>query len=129
MHKSEIGAVALNLASAGEVSEAYHRIAKNVSEHRLAGVLVWHLRADIGFALAGRTPHDLGDARSLAARGVTLSDELFRFFHPVATVQEGKINLATALPDGAPIKAGDKLWLLDVGPGDTVEVPWISSPR
>jgi hypothetical protein len=43
----------------------------------LAGVLLWHLRADIGFALAGRTPHDLGDARSLAARGVTLSDNSY----------------------------------------------------
>ncbi len=40
----------------------------------LAAVLVWHLRSDIAYAVAGRRPADLGDARSLVARGVTLDD-------------------------------------------------------
>ena len=60
-------------------------------------------------------------------RGVTLSDDLFRFFHPVYRVEEGKIFLALPLPAGHPVKPGDQLWLLDVGPGDGVEVPWIPS--
>src|SRR5690242_3226332 len=43
----------------------------------LAGVLVWHLRHDVAFAFAGKTPTDLGDARALAAGGAALEDNRF----------------------------------------------------
>src|SRR4051812_34731186 len=40
----------------------------------LACVIGWHLRDDARFAFSSRTPADLGDARSLAARGSALED-------------------------------------------------------
>jgi hypothetical protein len=40
----------------------------------LACVIGWHLRDDVRFAFSSRTPADLGDARSLAARGAALED-------------------------------------------------------
>ena len=40
----------------------------------LAGVVGWHLRADVKYAFASRTPTDLGDARSVGARNVVLGD-------------------------------------------------------
>jgi hypothetical protein len=43
----------------------------------LAFVIGWHLRDDARFAFASRTPTDLGDARSLAARGAALEDNHF----------------------------------------------------
>jgi acetyltransferase len=39
-HKSDLGAVALNLASAGDLTQAYERISKKLSCHVLAGMLV-----------------------------------------------------------------------------------------
>src|SRR5262245_36658841 len=43
----------------------------------LAAVIGWHLRDDVRFAFAGRTPTDLGDARSLSARGAQLEDNSY----------------------------------------------------
>lgn len=43
----------------------------------LAGLLVWHLRAELRYALAPRAPAELGDARSLAERGVALDDNRY----------------------------------------------------
>jgi hypothetical protein len=43
----------------------------------LAGAIGWHLRAEVGYAFAGRTPEALGDARSLFARGVPLADNRY----------------------------------------------------
>lgn len=43
----------------------------------LAVVIGWHLRDDVRYAFAGRTPHDLGDARSFVARGVQLADNQY----------------------------------------------------
>lgn len=43
----------------------------------LAAIIVWHLRADIAFAFKSRQPADLGDARTLATRGVTLDDNAY----------------------------------------------------
>jgi hypothetical protein len=43
----------------------------------LAAVLTWHLRADLRYAFCGRAPGDLGDARTLAARGVALEDNRY----------------------------------------------------
>jgi hypothetical protein len=62
-------------------------------------------------------------------RGATVCDELFRNFTPVASVGGGKINLAkpwASAHGNPPFKPGDNVWLLDVAPGDTIEVPWIS---
>jgi hypothetical protein len=59
-------------------------------------------------------------------RGTSIADELFRFIHPVTNVEHGgKIQLAKPLPPHHLLNVGDKLWLLDVAPGDSVEVPWI----
>ncbi len=43
----------------------------------LAAVIGWHLRDDVRFAFAGHAPTDLGDARSLAARGHALEDNSY----------------------------------------------------
>ena len=43
----------------------------------LALVIGWHLRADLAYAFAARTPAQLGDARSLSQRGVALDDNRF----------------------------------------------------
>lgn len=43
----------------------------------LAGVLIWHLRADLTYAFRSRTAHDLGDARSFAGRGAVLEDNTY----------------------------------------------------
>ncbi|HEY2743040.1 MAG TPA: hypothetical protein VGL86_00395 [Polyangia bacterium] len=43
----------------------------------LAAVIGWHLQKDVHFAFAGHTPIDLGDARSLAARGNLLEDNSY----------------------------------------------------
>src|SRR5260370_41530204 len=43
----------------------------------LAGVLTWHLRADLSYVFSSHTPLDLGDARSLVARGAQLSDNRY----------------------------------------------------
>ncbi|MCU1280410.1 MAG: hypothetical protein JWM53_3956, partial [bacterium] len=43
----------------------------------LAVVIGWHVRDDARYAFSSRTPADLGDARSLAARGVSLDDNRY----------------------------------------------------
>lgn len=43
----------------------------------LAGVIGWHLRDDVRFAFAARTPADLGEARTLATRGGALEDNRY----------------------------------------------------
>ncbi len=43
----------------------------------LAGLVVWHLRADIRYAFRGQQPEALGDARTLAGRGIALEDNEF----------------------------------------------------
>jgi hypothetical protein len=58
-------------------------------------------------------------------RGTTLSDEMLRFQHAVRNVAGGKITLDSPLPADHPLKAGQKVWLLDVGIGDVVDVPYI----
>lgn len=58
--------------------------------------------------------------------GTFLADELFRLQHPVKSVEGGKINLASPLPGGHPLKPGDKVWLMDIGPGDAIEIPKIT---
>jgi len=60
-----------------------------------------------------------------AYTGVTLADDLFRFQHPVKRVEGGRITLEKPLPSTQPIKPGDNVWLLDVGVGDSVQIPTI----
>ncbi len=43
----------------------------------LAVVIVWHLRHDLVFAFAGRSPTDLGDARALVSSGALLEDNRY----------------------------------------------------
>jgi hypothetical protein len=60
-----------------------------------------------------------------AYTGVALADDLFRFQHPVNRVERGRITLDKPLPATLAIKPGDNAWLLDVGVGDTVQIPTI----
>ncbi|MEA2734695.1 MAG: hypothetical protein QOE14_1146, partial [Humisphaera sp.] len=60
-----------------------------------------------------------------AYRGATLADDLFRFQHPLKYARNGTIKLASPLPANHPIKPGDNVWLMDVGVGDSVEIPLI----
>jgi hypothetical protein len=43
----------------------------------LAGVLIYHLRAELRYALSSRAPDDLGDVRTLAERRRTLNDNMY----------------------------------------------------
>ncbi|MCU1279602.1 MAG: hypothetical protein JWM53_3148 [bacterium] len=43
----------------------------------LALVIGWHLRDDLRYAFASRTPSDLGDARTMSARGATFDDNRY----------------------------------------------------
>ena len=43
----------------------------------LALLVLWHLRADLRYFLEPRTPQDLGDGRTVAARQVALADNTF----------------------------------------------------
>jgi hypothetical protein len=47
----------------------------------LAALLTWHLRADLRYALSSRAAAELGDARSLAERTVTLDDNRYVTLH------------------------------------------------
>ncbi len=111
---------------------------RHATAHQLASVKIESGRVVMMFKddvivgqvkIAGIEPSALAISTAVplfpAYRGVTLADEMFRFFHPVSDVVEGKINLAKPLAANQPLKVGDKAWLVDVGPGDRVEVPWI----
>ncbi len=43
----------------------------------LAAIVCWHLRRDVAYAFVAKTAVDLGDARTLTARGVTLDDNRY----------------------------------------------------
>ncbi|MGZ3425600.1 MAG: hypothetical protein ACXVCV_03075, partial [Polyangia bacterium] len=43
----------------------------------LAVIIGWHLRDDVRYAFASRTPTALGDVRTLAARGAALDDNRY----------------------------------------------------
>lgn len=43
----------------------------------LAAIVCWHLRRDVAYAFVAKTAVDLGDARTLTARGATLEDNRF----------------------------------------------------
>jgi hypothetical protein len=56
-------------------------------------------------------------------RGVTLSDDGGAISALVKNVSGGKINLAKPIEKGDAVKPGDDVWLINVGPGDKLEVP------
>jgi hypothetical protein len=71
---------------AGEVDEELARLAGTPPRRSpiiagvvllFAAVLGWHLRADLRYAFASRTAADVGDAATLAKRGVTLRDNSY----------------------------------------------------
>jgi hypothetical protein len=56
-------------------------------------------------------------------RGVTLGSATFKPLARVARVADGKIVLATPLGPEVRPAAGDDVWLINVGPADTFELP------
>jgi hypothetical protein len=56
-------------------------------------------------------------------RGVALSDTDHRLFHAVRAVAGDKIQLVHPLPAGHPFRPGRDVWLVNVGPGDRLDVP------
>jgi hypothetical protein len=56
-------------------------------------------------------------------RGVTLGSRNFEPLARVAQVEKGKIKLATPLASDHHAAPGDDVWLINVGPGDTFELP------
>ncbi len=58
-------------------------------------------------------------------RGTTLAADLFRLTRPVEGVIDGKLELSQPMPPNNPLKPGDNVWLLNVGVGDTIEVPTV----
>jgi hypothetical protein len=54
---------------------------------------------------------------------VTLGSRNFEPLARVAQVEKGKIKLATPLASDHPPAPGDDVWLINVGPGDTFELP------
>lgn len=58
-------------------------------------------------------------------RGVMLASSDFHPLARVARVGDGKIILAAPLPPDHHPAAGDDVWLINVGPGDTFELPTV----
>jgi hypothetical protein len=58
-----------------------------------------------------------------AYRGTMLVSAAFEPLARVATVSDGKITLATALSEQHRPSRGDDVWLVNVGVGDTFELP------
>jgi hypothetical protein len=83
--------------------------------------------------LVGRARVEKTEARALRTktslplapiyRGVTVASETFEPLARVESVGDGRIMLATPLADPHRPAAGDDVWLINVGPGDTFEVP------
>jgi hypothetical protein len=56
-------------------------------------------------------------------RGAVLADDRFNPLSRVADVKDGRISAATALNQDRLPRAGDDVWLINVGPGDRFELP------
>jgi hypothetical protein len=56
-------------------------------------------------------------------RGVTLADERFQPLARVVRVQKGEIALAAPIPAQRHPAPGADVWLINVGPGDELELP------
>jgi hypothetical protein len=56
-------------------------------------------------------------------RGASITDERCDHYFPIVSASDGRIKLASPLPRDATIKKGDLIWISDVAPGDSVEIP------
>ena len=72
-----------------------------------------------------------GTAMPLAEKyhGVWVCTNDFRSYRRVNYVEQGKIILDQKLPADHSFKAGEDVWLVDAGPGDTVECPTITDKQ
>jgi hypothetical protein len=58
--------------------------------------------------------------------GVYTSDLGFSVFVPIAGVKGGVVTYTTPRTDAAPLVSGEDAWIVDVGPGDRVEIPTVT---
>jgi acetate---CoA ligase (ADP-forming) len=73
LHKSDIGAVALDLATPADLATAYDRMAKNLAQHRLAGMLVGrHIRGGLELVLGLHRDPEMGLVVMAGSGGVLL---------------------------------------------------------
>jgi acetyltransferase len=72
-HKSDVGAVALNLATPADVTAAYQRMSQNLREHALAGMLVCQqIRGGLELVLGLHRDPEMGLVVMAGAGGVLL---------------------------------------------------------
>jgi hypothetical protein len=62
---------------------------------------------------------------ALSLRGAMMTDEMFHWSRTVDQISDGNIKLVKALPQNQGLKAGDRIWLIDVGVGDRAEIPFV----
>lgn len=86
-----------------------------VGRARLTGVESGALATDTAFMFAP------------VYRGVFVSDDGFSTYRAVQEVKGGKIQLAEPLPEGHPFQPGKDVWLVNIGPGDRLEIPAVAS--
>ncbi len=117
-------------------SNARHRTAHTIATAKIeANNLVLTLDDDILVGVAKLDKVEVQQLHTSTAlplypsyRGTTLTDELFHASLLVDHVDhDGNIKLLKKLPDDHSIKAGDRVWLMDVGVGDRAEIPFIMS--
>jgi acetyltransferase len=72
-HKSDVGAVVLNLASAEDVTKAYDRMTQNLGRHKLAGMLVCEqIRGGLELVLGLHRDPEMGPVIMAGSGGVLL---------------------------------------------------------
>ena len=72
-HKSDVGAVALNLGTPAELTAAYQRMSQNLREHKLAGMLVCkQVRGGLELVLGLHRDPEMGLVVMAGAGGVLL---------------------------------------------------------
>jgi acetyltransferase len=95
-HKSELGAVALDLATSEQLTAAYARIARDLRDHRLAGMLVCRqIRGGLELALGLNRDPEMGLVVMAGSGGVLL--ELVKdvaFCAPPVTAEKARDMLA-----------------------------------
>lgn len=113
-----------------------HRTAHMIASAKIQeNNLILTLRDDmlVGVAQLDKvTPDQLHTSTALPLypcyRGTTLTDELFHANILVDRIDsQGNIKPLNKLPDDHSLKAGDRVWLMDVGVGDRAEIPFITS--
>ncbi len=56
-------------------------------------------------------------------RGAYVADAKFQHFYDLDTVEAGRLKLCAPLPVEHPFSVGEDAWIVNVGPGDMVELP------